>query len=73
MRLMMWLAVAVLVIWALSDRRSGSMRIRWRAHDGQAEKMVQCFHCRIHFPASEALSDTSGRLFCCEEHRSIRR
>ena len=71
MRLLMWLVVIALVIWALSDRRPGSVRIRRRAQDGQAEPMVQCFQCRIHFPASEALADASGRLFCCEEHRSV--
>lgn len=71
MRLMMWLAVAMLVIWALRDRRPGGAQMRRQPYDGQAEKMVQCFRCRIHFPASEALADASGHLFCCDDHRSI--
>lgn len=73
MRLVMWLAVVVLVIWALRDRRPGAVRAHRPSHDGQPEKMVQCFQCQIHFPVSEALTDASGRLFCCDAHRGVYR
>jgi uncharacterized protein len=68
----MWLLVVMLVIWAFRDRKSrGAMSSR-HAHVMQPEQMVQCYQCAVHFPASEALSDASGRLFCCEEHRKVR-
>jgi uncharacterized protein len=37
----------------------------------QAEAMVACAHCGIHFPASEALADASGAVFCSAEHRRL--
>lgn len=37
----------------------------------QAEAMVACAHCGMHFPASEALADTSGTVFCSAEHRRL--
>jgi len=33
--------------------------------------MVACAHCGIHFPASEALADASGAVFCSAEHRRL--
>ncbi|SFI07196.1 uncharacterized protein SAMN04515618_109103 [Collimonas sp. OK307] len=37
----------------------------------QAEAMVACAHCGMHFPASEALADASGTVFCSAEHRRL--
>ncbi|WP_211473705.1 PP0621 family protein [Collimonas humicola] len=37
----------------------------------QAEAMVACVHCGIHFPASEAIADASGAPFCSAEHRRL--
>jgi uncharacterized protein len=37
----------------------------------QAEAMVACVHCGIHFPASEAIADASGAVFCSAEHRRL--
>jgi uncharacterized protein len=37
----------------------------------QAEAMVACAHCGMHFPASEALADASGAVFCSAEHRRL--
>jgi len=37
----------------------------------QAEAMVACAHCGMHFPASEALADASGAVFCSTEHRRL--
>jgi uncharacterized protein len=35
------------------------------------ENMVQCAHCGIHFPMSEAVHGSSATLFCCSEHREL--
>jgi uncharacterized protein len=37
----------------------------------QVEAMVACAHCGMHFPASEALADASGAVFCSAEHRRL--
>ncbi|WP_016834254.1 PP0621 family protein [Herbaspirillum lusitanum] len=37
----------------------------------QIEAMVQCAHCGIHFPVSEAVVHASGALYCSEEHRRL--
>ncbi|MQR02192.1 PP0621 family protein [Glaciimonas soli] len=37
----------------------------------QVETMVACAHCGLHFPASEAVTDHSGAIFCSEEHRRL--
>ncbi|GAC1332012.1 MAG: hypothetical protein NVSMB28_28790 [Collimonas sp.] len=41
------------------------------AASSQAEAMVACAHCGMHFPASEALADASGTVFCSAEHRRL--
>ncbi|KAF3998637.1 PP0621 family protein [Glaciimonas immobilis] len=35
------------------------------------EEMVACAHCGLHFPASEAVTDYVGTVFCGEEHRRL--
>ena len=42
-----------------------------RSSESGAETMVQCAHCGIHFPASEAVTHASGALYCSEEHRRL--
>ncbi len=32
--------------------------------------MLACAHCGVHLPQAEALTDTSGRLYCGEAHRA---
>jgi len=35
------------------------------------EEMVACAHCGLHFPASEAVTDYAGTVYCSEEHRRL--
>lgn len=42
-----------------------------RSSDSNAETMVQCAHCGIHFPVSEAVVHASGAHYCSEEHRRL--
>jgi uncharacterized protein len=39
-----------------------------RAVNG-AETMVRCVRCDVYLPASEALIEAGGAVFCSEEHR----
>jgi uncharacterized protein len=36
-----------------------------------AEAMVACAHCGMHFPVSEAITDSSCAIFCGSEHRRL--
>lgn len=36
---------------------------------GAVETMVQCKHCGVYFPVSEAVSNLAGDVFCCVEHQ----
>jgi len=36
------------------------------------ERMVECAHCGLHVPESEAVAEM-GRSFCCEAHRLAHR
>jgi uncharacterized protein len=38
--------------------------------DDRSEAMCQCAQCGTYFPASEAIRNTAGVLFCSEEHRA---
>lgn len=35
------------------------------------EEMVACAHCGLHFPASEAVTDYTGTVFCSDDHRRL--
>ncbi|MBP0598474.1 hypothetical protein J8I26_10185 [Herbaspirillum sp. LeCh32-8] len=48
--------------------KSKTSRFR-RSAEGSTETMVQCAHCGIHFPVSEAVVHASGAHYCSEEHR----
>lgn len=69
MKLLLWLAIGSAVIWLW---RSKKPHVEAGATSGKsvAEPMVRCMHCEVYFPASEAVVNSSGNVFCCEEHRS---
>lgn len=77
MKFLLWVAVvAAVVMWLLrakktkaesgaAPRRPGQDKPAGRA----TEAMLQCAHCSVHFPASEAVANSAGQVFCSEEHR----
>lgn len=76
MRLLIWLALALLVILAV--RKSG----RARSGSGDAgtaagsrrqessEAMVRCCQCQIYLPSSEAVY-RGDNAYCCTEHADM--
>lgn len=50
---------------------SGAERPAGRA-EAQAERMIECAHCGVHVPESEAVTG-NGASFCCEAHRQAYR
>jgi uncharacterized protein len=83
MKLLFWIALFVLVYWALRDKnrkqhRAASQGVAGRhdaardaARPAAAEPMLQCRQCGVHFPASEAMRNAVGDAFCSEEHRRV--
>lgn len=74
MKLLVWAVIGVVMVMWLMRSKQAKPTIRppgaARVNDAQeAEKMVQCAHCGVHLPLSEAVSDASGVQFCSEEHR----
>lgn len=71
MKFLAWLLLGVLVIWAIRSKKS---TIRTEKPEvprlNEPEMMVQCAHCGVHFPASEAVSQ-AGLSFCSEDHRQL--
>ena len=73
-RLLFWLALAVLVVFAIRSKlrasglkpppagRSGPL-----PRDGASEPMACCAHCGVYFPASEAVR-ADGRDYCSPAH-----
>ena len=79
MKYLIWLVIAVaVVVWVQRAKKSltaaggaanGARGARGpQRRQQQPEVMVQCAHCGIHFPASEAFSNPAGLVFCSDEH-----
>lgn len=77
MKFLLWLAiVAAVVMWFLRAKKtepeSGAARRQpdqGKAAGRATEAMLQCAQCGVHFPASEAVANSAGLVFCSEEHR----
>ena len=73
-RILILLAVVLGVIWWLRSRaeaRRGETARRSRpandSREGSAEAMVQCAHCGVHLPRSEAIA-WHGLHYCRRSH-----
>ena len=73
---LLWLLVFLLiVIWLFHGKKASVRRDKATAaghatHMSEhAERIVQCMHCGVHVPASEAVQSSSGAVFCSQEHR----
>lgn len=70
-RLLLFLVLGFLAWWILRPRKAapppGAARAPGSA-GATPEAMVDCAHCGLHFPASEAVRD-GARVFCCSAHR----
>ncbi|MEO7030981.1 MAG: PP0621 family protein [Herbaspirillum sp.] len=71
MKFVLWLIIGVVAVsWLFRKKKSLPGRpAQRRASDETAESMVECAHCGIHIPASEAVLDASSTPFCCDAHR----
>lgn len=73
MKLLLWAGLIVAVIWILRSKKSSAKVNSPKTPQApleSAEAMLSCAHCKIHFPASEAVFDSSNTAFCSIEHRA---
>jgi hypothetical protein len=76
MKLLLWLAIGYAIIWLIRNQKANSAAVphKNKAFVGQqamtSESMVPCGLCNMYIPMSDAMVNSSGEYFCCEEHRS---
>ena len=63
------LILAALAVWWLAKgfRRKGAAQ---DAPEAAPEQMVNCSHCGLYLPQSEAIAE-GGKFFCSAEHRRL--
>lgn len=79
------IVLAALIVWRIANTRAarreaghdraasagrGSAQARPSGSRAPAETMVQCAHCGVHLPRSEALL-VGGRIWCSHEHARL--
>ncbi|WMW79883.1 PP0621 family protein [Undibacterium cyanobacteriorum] len=70
MRLLMWLALAVLVYLALrkqTQRQAKETKSQSTAAPSGGEQMLPCAVCQVFIPESEAII-RHGQAYCCNDH-----
>lgn len=73
MKLLLWAGIIFAVIWIFRSKKSSSKVDSSNLPpegNAQVEAMMSCAHCKTHFPASEAVFDSSSKAFCSPEHRA---
>jgi uncharacterized protein len=72
-RLLFWIALAILVVFAIRAKlREAAPKApmpgrRPARREADTERMAHCAHCGVYFPASESVS-ADGRDYCCPAH-----
>jgi uncharacterized protein len=72
-KLLLWsFVLLVIVVWLFRSKKiAGGTRAPSDSADNKSpiEQIVQCAHCGMHVPASEAVHSAAGAVFCSHEHR----
>lgn len=71
MKFLLWLVVVLIAVLWLKKALKSKPAVESTATTPGGEKMIPCAHCGLHVPASEAVSNFSGAVFCGEEHRRL--
>ena len=63
------LILFAIAVWWLSKgfRRNDASK---DTPEAAPEQMVNCSHCGLYLPRSEAIAD-GGKFYCCVEHRRL--
>jgi len=68
MKFLLWGLIIAAVIWLLRNQKNANGAVAQSNTSKKSEAMVQCAHCGVYVPASEAMAASSGSLYCCQEH-----
>lgn len=73
-RLLLLLLVVLVVLWLLRGRRRAARDAAPPPQPSgparQPQEMVECRHCGVHLPRTDALPGPDG-VYCCDEHRRL--
>lgn len=72
MKYVLLIAVVGVVLWLMFGRGRRTEQVRQRETkrtEAGPVAMLQCAHCGVHLPKSDALFDAGGRPYCGEPHR----
>jgi uncharacterized protein len=73
-KLLLWtVVIALVVMWLMRKKTtpSATSTTSTGACRDTTEAMSQCAYCRVHFPASEAVTAPTGAAYCSDEHRVL--
>ncbi|HSY29863.1 MAG TPA: PP0621 family protein [Burkholderiaceae bacterium] len=72
MKYLIWLLIVFAVVTWIKRLKAGFSNVHRDSRNATriAEAMQQCARCGMHIPASEAVIDGNGAIFCSEEHRA---
>jgi uncharacterized protein len=74
MKYLIWFLICLAVVTWIKRKKAAFFNMnhqgpRTSSGEPTIETMQQCARCGMHIPASEAITDGSGTVFCCQEHR----
>lgn len=69
MKYLLVLAVVVIAYMLWRGARTRDIQRGRRDTPALPQDMVRCPVCSVHLPRPDAVPGTSGRLYCCAEHR----
>lgn len=72
MKYLLLIAIVGFVLWLMFGRGRRTEQVRQRETkrtEAGPVAMLQCAHCGVHLPKSDALFDAGGRPYCGEPHR----
>lgn len=69
MKYLLVLAVVVVAYLLWRGGRTREVQHGRRGTPALPQDMVRCPVCSVHLPRPDAVPGTSGRLYCCAEHR----
>ncbi len=72
MKYLLVLAVVGVLLWVVMGRQrrvGGAEGSRAAPREAEPVSMLECSHCKVHLPKSEARFDAAGRPYCSDAHR----
>jgi uncharacterized protein len=71
MKYLLVIFVVGVLLWSMvgRERRASPPPPRRAAPPRLPVEMIECAHCGVHLPQTEALFDVGGRPYCSDAHR----